>query len=180
VVGRGPRSGDFLAQKSGKPRTVPLLRQAQEALQTAKEHGAVAYPFRFRYNTFQKDWAAARRSSGLADDRQVVPHTLRHTFASRLIQKGVDIVRVQQWLGHSSLHLTLRYAHLAPSDLFDIAAILDAPAPLHDDEPMTKLGSVSIPASHNGKSATDNSVHYLVQNTPKFGTSSKQAESLTQ
>ena len=37
--------------------------------------------------------------------------TLRHTFASRLVSRGVDIVTVQQLLGHSSVTVTMRYAH---------------------------------------------------------------------
>ena len=38
-------------------------------------------------------------------------HTLRHTFASRLVNRGVDIITVQQLLGHSSLAVTMRYTH---------------------------------------------------------------------
>ena len=38
-------------------------------------------------------------------------HTLRHTFASRLVNRGVDIVTVQQLLGHSTITVTMRYTH---------------------------------------------------------------------
>ena len=38
-------------------------------------------------------------------------HTLRHTFASRLVNSGVDIVTVKELLGHSSISVTMRYAH---------------------------------------------------------------------
>jgi len=43
-------------------------------------------------------------------------HTLRHTFASRLAQKGVSIYKVSKWLGHSSVVVTNIYAHLSPQD----------------------------------------------------------------
>jgi integrase len=39
-------------------------------------------------------------------------HTLRHTFASRLVNRGVDIVTVQQLLGHSAVTVTMRYTNL--------------------------------------------------------------------
>jgi integrase len=43
-------------------------------------------------------------------------HTLRHTFASHLVMKGVSIYKVSQWLGHKSVNTTMIYAHLAPQD----------------------------------------------------------------
>lgn len=42
------------------------------------------------------------------------PHVLRETFASLLVQAGEDVYRVRDWLGHSSVAVTERYAHLAP------------------------------------------------------------------
>lgn len=44
-------------------------------------------------------------------------HKLRHTFASHLVQAGVDLYRVKNLMGHSSIQMTERYAHLAPQDL---------------------------------------------------------------
>src|SRR2546422_7577041 len=50
----------------------------------------------------------ACRKAGIND---VTWHTLRHTFASRLVSRGVDIVTVQQLLGHSAVTVTMRYTH---------------------------------------------------------------------
>ncbi len=41
-------------------------------------------------------------------------HCLRHTFASRLIMAGVDLRTVQELMGHKTIQMTCRYAHLGP------------------------------------------------------------------
>lgn len=52
-------------------------------------------------------------------------HDLRHTFATRLVQKGVDIYKVSKLLGHSSIEVTERYAHHCPESLRGGVEILD-------------------------------------------------------
>lgn len=74
-----------------------------------------------------KDWLTHRFSeirdaAGLTD---VTIHVLRHTTASRLLQAGFELVKVQQWLGHKDIKTTLIYAHLAPSALNAGKAILE-------------------------------------------------------
>jgi integrase len=57
-------------------------------------------------------FADARKRAGLSEDIHL--HTCRHTFASWLVQEGVSIYTVSKWMGHSSVTVTERYAHLAP------------------------------------------------------------------
>ena len=115
----------FWETKAATPRTVPLSRQAVLALQSQKgKHPAGPFAM-IRYANFRNAWMRARRRCGLGKDPQVVPHVLRHTCASRLAQAGVDIKRIQEFLGHKTLAMTLRYAHLAPSHLDVCAAALD-------------------------------------------------------
>ncbi len=52
-------------------------------------------------------------------------HDLRHTFATRLVQAGVDLYKVQRLLGHKSPSMTQRYAHHFPESLRDGVEILD-------------------------------------------------------
>jgi integrase len=70
-------------------------------------------------------WDKMRDGLGLADDTQFVPHCLRHTVASRLVQSGKALSFVQRFLGHKSITVTQRYAHLAPSNLEECTTVLN-------------------------------------------------------
>lgn len=63
----------------------------------------------------------------------------RHSFASQLVSAGVPIRQVQDWLGHSSITMTMRYAHLAPGTGDEIC-VLDG-------------GSCQKPAKKSGTSS---------------------------
>ena len=54
-------------------------------------------------------------------------HCLRHTFASRLVMAGVDIRTLAELMGHRTLQMTMRYAHLAPEHKAAAVAKLDNP-----------------------------------------------------
>ncbi len=66
-------------------------------------------------------------NEGITDRRQRVTfHTLRHTFASWLVESGTDIYHVQELLGHSDLKLTARYAHIGENSLRTAVQRLEA------------------------------------------------------
>ena len=72
------------------------------------------------YQSFYAAWFVAR---DLADLRI---HDLRHTYASTLINSGVSLYEVQTLLGHSSLQMTQRYAHLEPNRLHERTELMSA------------------------------------------------------
>jgi len=54
---------------------------------------------------------------------------MRHTFATRLVQRGVDLYKVQRLLGHKTSLITQWYAHHSPESLRDGVNVLDQPQP---------------------------------------------------
>jgi site-specific recombinase XerD len=76
-------------------------------------------------NTFRRV-ADELFNRGVKDSRlRVCFHTLRHTFASRLVQNGVSLFEVKELLGHSDFSMTQRYSHLSPEGLQKVVKILN-------------------------------------------------------
>lgn len=105
--------------KSGKARSIPLTTRAKEILErraqgldTHAKLFAEWTPDRVRHY-----WDLGRKHLGLMNDPQFIPHAMRHTFCSRLVQRGVPIATVSALAGHSSIQMTMRYAHLSPTHL---------------------------------------------------------------
>ena len=114
----------FWITKSGRSRTVPLTARARNAIEAPKNGGSGPFA-NLTQPGFRAVWNDAKAEIGLSGDTQVVPHILRHTCASRLVRGGIDIRRVQMWLGHRTLSMTMRYAHLATSDLDACVKVLE-------------------------------------------------------
>ena len=77
--------------------------------------------------TFNRVVSALGLNSGVTDPRQkVVFHTLRHTFASWLVEQSVDLYTVKELMGHGTLAMTERYSHLSPDKLRRAVKTLEA------------------------------------------------------
>ena len=72
-------------------------------------------------------WRPAVKAAGLVPSRATGMHQLRHTYASMLLDGGVSIRAVSEYLGHADPGFTLRtYAHLMPDTEDRARAVLDA------------------------------------------------------
>lgn len=124
----------FWITKSGRSRSVPLTARALAAIK--KSDRSKRGPFDgIDQAHFRAIWNKAKEEIGLGNDNDVVPHVLRHTCASRLVQGGVDLRRVQTWLGHQTLQMTMRYAHLASHDLDMCVPILERASEIRPPQP---------------------------------------------
>jgi len=73
--------------------------------------------------TFQKAFRDAVRRAGILKRASV--HTLRHSFATHLIEKGYDIRTVQELLGHSDVSTTMIYTHVASKNKLGVTSPFD-------------------------------------------------------
>jgi site-specific recombinase XerD len=76
----------------------------------------------YQPNRFLKKLKKISKRAGV---KEVNLHTLRHTFASHLIMKGVDPRTVQEYLGHSSIQVTEKYSHLSKGHKFQAIQVLN-------------------------------------------------------
>jgi integrase len=112
--------------KNGERREIPINQTLRDTLK--KLPWRIDSPYVFigrdgnRLTDIRKGFKSALRRTGIKDFRF---HDLRHTFASHLVMAGADITTVKTLLGHKSLTMTLRYAHLAPSHTQNAVNLLD-------------------------------------------------------
>jgi|SRR5690242_7247221 len=108
--------------KSGKIQRVPLNAAAKEALRNLRAQTTGVHVCPDHGDRRRRWWDEIRLDAKTVDFHW---HDLRHTFASRLVMAGVDILTVNKLLRHATLGVTMRYAHLAPNHLHDAVARLD-------------------------------------------------------
>ncbi len=135
--------------KNGKRRFVPLNEDARRALLNLARFRAehcpaspwvFSHPSGKRVLDLHTGFRTACNKVGITDFRI---HDLRHTFASWLVQGGVPLLEVSKLLGHSSIEMTMRYAHLSPDNLTAAVAVLDRSRSGHAVPQERFLGVVS-------------------------------------
>ena len=112
--------------KNGDRREIPINQTLKNTLQGIPRRLDSPYVFidqdGKRFKNVRRSFHSALRKTGIKD---FTFHDLRHTFASHLVMSGVDITTIKELLGHKTLSMTLRYAHLAPSHKVNAVEILD-------------------------------------------------------
>lgn len=104
----------FTDTKSGKIRSIPLENSFYNKLKKHMDE----------YGRFTSSIKAFRRSlkrSGIQLPEGQATHVLRHSFASHFMMNGGNILTLQKIMGHASITMTMRYAHLAPEHLQEAA-----------------------------------------------------------
>jgi len=124
---------DTFTSKSGKERTLPLAPRPLAILQTLRAERTPSDPPHVFLssrrngvypNLLSRRFCLYRRSAGLPEG--LTFHSLRHTAASWLMMSGASIEAVRQYLGHSSIAVTQRYAHLSDASYFEqVSGALD-------------------------------------------------------
>jgi integrase len=118
--------------KNGKPRSVPMTDRVKALLNIRKLKYTEGPIFPGSNNFwFVRVWNRMKTMSGLSEDREFVPYALRHTCCSRLVQRGVNLRVVQEWMGHKTITVTLRYAHLCPTNLLHAVDLLNTKLPAY-------------------------------------------------
>lgn len=121
----------IVAGKGGRDRRVSLPRPILEALRAlwcTHRHPRWLFPNRHGTGPLTADVVAATFRAAAADagiGDHVTSHALRHSYATRLLEQGVDIRVVQILLGHSNIASTAHYTHLSEPIRASVRQILD-------------------------------------------------------
>lgn len=108
-------------------RTIPMTARVRRVFQGIERTGAGPFST-VEQHKYRAAWNEAKREVGFGDEVGIVPYILRHTCASRLVMGGVDLRRVQLWLGHKTLRMTLKYDYLSTNDLNICVSVLESSA----------------------------------------------------
>jgi site-specific recombinase XerD len=108
----------------------PLLARLREYWKTERPASATQYLFvpqdgeaPLHETTLQKTFTAARSDASV--EKHATIHTLRHSYATHLVECGVSLRTVQQLLGHQSLKTTEVYMHVTQPGVENVQRILD-------------------------------------------------------
>jgi site-specific recombinase XerD len=92
-----------------------IAEQPEKWLFNGKPEGQAGGDFDSRYSQRGVQWAVKQASKAAGIEKEVSVHTLRHTYATHLLEEGLDILSIKDLLGHENIETTLVYLHVAQS-----------------------------------------------------------------
>ena len=117
---------NFNERKNDKAVAVPMTNRVQSILRSYyRESKDCDTLFSLDYTELNTIWQKARKDLGYEKKKFYTLHLCRHTCASRLVQRGVPLLLVKDWLGHEDIQTTMIYAHLAPKALHSVVGVLN-------------------------------------------------------
>ena len=117
-------------------RYVPLTKRTRQAVNdfvtvndevdvhVALVHNNADQFFRCASRTIQHRFQCIRKIAGIAGDH-LCPHSLRHSYATRLLSRGIDVLTVSKMMGHRSIHTTMGYLHVCPEAMRRVIEALE-------------------------------------------------------
>lgn len=109
--------------KNGEKRSIPMSQTLYNTLKSmSKVMDISSRVFPMSVRSLREVFEKALNKAGINDFHF---HDLRHTFATRLVQNGVDLYKVKELLGHKTITMTMRYAHHCPESLRSSVTVLD-------------------------------------------------------
>jgi integrase len=112
--------------KNGEMRTIYMTQRVRKILERRVQSttpDGLLFPGDIYW--LRNAWDRVRAAMGMTGDPNFVPYICRHTCASRLVQKGIQIPVIQKWMGHKTIQITMRYANVAPENLRAAADTLE-------------------------------------------------------
>lgn len=110
--------------KGGSSRAIPMTRRVRDIL-TRRQARFTEHLFPHSESLLSRAWNEARACMGLQEDKQFIPYACRHTFGTRLAQRGVPMRSIQMLMGHKTISITAIYTNMAASDLHSAIASLE-------------------------------------------------------
>lgn len=117
---------ELLKTKSGKARKIPISDKLWQVLNNQNKNNKYVFinpETGLPYVDIKKSFNKAKEEAGIKDFRF---HDLRHTVATRLVEKGIDLLVVMDILGHTNIETTMRYAHPIPKRKSEAISVLNS------------------------------------------------------
>lgn len=117
---------ELLQTKSGKARKIPLSDSLSKELNKLPQESDYVFINKqtgLPYTDIHKSFTTVLKEANIENFRF---HDLRHSVATRLVEKNIDLVVVKEILGHSKIDTTMRYAHAVPKRKIEAINVLNS------------------------------------------------------